>query len=80
MRPCTNLINGGREVQVMKNDVNRDAKHLKLDTLRCGDFIFVHGQDSQGAAAKLAHSYGRKVGKKFSARSREKGVAIFRVG
>lgn len=64
----------------MKKDLSRDLKNLKLHTLKYGEFIFVHGQDSRGRAVAFAREYGRKSGKKFSARSREKGVAIFRVG
>lgn len=40
--------------------------------------FFVPGEDTQGNAAQSARMYGRRVGKKFSARTMDGGVRIWR--
>lgn len=61
------------------NNLDRDAKKLKLHKMECGDSIFIRGQTTQCVAAKLAYAYGYKTGKKFSSRTLEGGVRIWRV-
>lgn len=61
------------------NNLDRDAKKLKLHRMDCGDSIFIKGQTSQDVAAKLAYSYGYKTGKRFSSRTTDGGVRIWRV-
>lgn len=60
------------------------AKKYKIDKMEIGDSIFIDNQDTQDTIPKLAHSYGYKVGKRFSCLSKrlgisKKGVRIWRI-
>lgn len=48
-------------------------------SLCVGDSVFYEGQNSQGKAVKAAFSHGNYHGKKFSARTMDGGVRIWRV-
>jgi hypothetical protein len=47
--------------------------------MEVGDSIFIEGQTSYGSAATSAKQHGKRKGKRFTSRTEEGGVRIWRV-
>jgi len=68
------------EKNVPMNGSKRGPKaSYPFASMDVGDSFFVQDQDTQGRAAMGARAHGQYHGKKFSSRSVEGGVRIWRV-
>lgn len=59
--------------------VNTGKYKYPWKSMDVGDSIFVPEQKILGGAYSSAKAYGRKFGKKFSARSVDSGIRIWRI-
>ena len=50
-----------------------------FDQMEIGDSVFVEGEGTNGTTYSSARARGRRAGKRFTARTQEGGVRIWRV-
>ncbi len=67
-----------KDVPMPMNGVGSPVKYPFKD-MQVGDSVFAEGQDSVGYAASAARAWGRINGRKFSARTVDGGVRIWRI-
>lgn len=60
------------------NSAGRPPKY-PFGKMEVGQSVFFGGESSSSKAAIAAHAYGRRQGKRFSARKADGGVRIWRV-
>lgn len=54
-------------------------KKYDFSDMDVGDSVLIRGEDTSGRAYLAANQYGRRTGKKFTGRSMDGGVRIWRV-